>query len=75
MDFEGWAFCNQIMKWGIKLFIFLVNCKASSLMKRKLINGEPDKVLHFSCHRFISGSEAFDSAPITSVLWSPNCKS
>ena len=75
MGFEGWVFCNQIMKWKIKLFIFFVNCKVSSLMKRKLINGEPNKVLHSSCLVLISSSEEFDSAQITLVLCSPNCKS
>lgn len=77
MGFEGWVFCSQIMKWKIKLFIFFVNCKVSSLMKRKLINGEPDKVLHSSRSSLvlISSSEELDSAQITLVLRSPNCKS
>lgn len=75
MVFEGRAFCNRMMKWKTKLFILLVNCKASSLMKRKLINGGPDKGLHSSCLMFISSSEEFDSAQITLVLRSLNCKS
>lgn len=49
MYFEDWAFWNQIMKWKISLFISLVNCKASGLMKRKIINGEPGEVLCSSC--------------------------